>query len=238
MQPATRNLLRSRLALDYQVASRLRAPALKSVKAFASAEHVPRSREVTPDEGERGLATVYVVEYRFRMLAGPGDYVDGAVVRFDLLAHKGYPRTMPSVQVVSLPLPWSPHVARPSGVFCIGECWDERKGHMLLGDLIIHTMRVLNCDEQDRGAHYVGYSPAAIGYWRDVLKRQPVNPDLEYPLLPPDVAYGIEDPNATFTPLGGGFSPFEARRPSDEGGFVCLAPRTADNGFTPIGGCR
>ncbi|MDQ7814200.1 MAG: hypothetical protein RDU25_00115 [Patescibacteria group bacterium] len=157
-------------------------------------------------------------------------------MRFDLLAHGGYPRTEPRVQVVSQPLPWSPHVAQPAGVFCIGEIWKERQGHMLLGGLIIHTMRVLNCDEKDRGGGYVGYSPAAIGYWREVLKRQPVNPDLEYPLLPPDVAYGIEDPNSAFVPIGGGFEARGTAGPGNESGFVCLTPEAADNGFTPIGG--
>jgi hypothetical protein len=238
MQPATHKLLRSRLALDYQVASRLRAPALKSVKAFASAEHVLRRREVTPEEGERGLATVYLVEYDFRMLAGPGEYVDGALVRFDLLARGGFPRTEPSVQVVSQPLPWSPHVAQPAGVFCIGEIWSSSKGHMLLGALIIHTMRVLNCDEKDRGGGYVGYTPAAIRYWREVLKCRPVNADLEYPLLPPDAAYGIEDPNSAFVPIGGGFEALGVGGPGNDGGFMCLTPQAAERGFTPIGGSR
>lgn len=84
---------------------------------------------------------------------------------------------------------------------------------MLAAQLVVHVMRLLNWDEPDRGAHYLGWTPQATRYWRDVLHGRPISPDLEYPTLPADLTHAVEEsdsgfqmissaPSATHTQLG------------------------------------
>lgn len=86
---------------------------------------------------------------------------------------------------------------------------------MLAAQLLVHVMRLLNWDEPDRGAHYVGWTPAAARYWRDVLHARPISPDLEYPVLPAEITHGVE---------------------SEDSGFQAIASFTprADDGFTAL----
>lgn len=191
--------LRSRLAFDHRVATSLVSPALGPVTAYTSAD--AGGREVSPEEGAAGAATCFVVEYRFPVLAGAGKHTPVTRVRFDLLAGGNYPFSAPVPQVLSRPLPWSPHVHPANGFVCLGAGWARARGRMLLGELIVHVMRILNCDEPDRGPDYVGWNADAIRYWRTVLGRKPLHPDLAYPDLPAEVTHGVTDPATAFTPV-------------------------------------
>ncbi len=224
---------RSRLGFDYEVASRLPSPTLEALRAYASTEHADRKAEVSLEHGLVGEATVYVASYRFPILTGPDQYTDAATVRFDLLAGGNYPYSPPAVQVISRPLPWSPHVHPASGIVCIGDGWRDAKGRMLFAQLAIHVMRLLNFDEPPREASYDGFNAAAIHFWREKLGRKPLNPELQYPLLPLDVAYGIEDPNASFalSPVGCAFQPAVAAEGAQDFAFAAAA----DAGFKPVG---
>jgi len=224
---------RSRLGFDYEVARRLPSPVLESVRAYASTDQANRGSEVTPEQGLAGEATAYVVGYRFPILTGPDQYTDSAIVRFDLLAGGNYPYSPPAVQVISRPLPWSPHVHPASGIVCIGDGWRDARGHMLFAQLVVHVMHLLNCDEPDRSVLYSGFNAAAIRYWREKLGRKPLNPDLQYPLLPLDVAFGIQNPNASFaqSPVGCAFRPAVEAEGAQDFAFAIAA----DAGFKPLG---
>jgi len=54
---------------------------------------------------------------------------------------------------------------------------------MLLAQLVVHTMRFLNFDEDDQPG-YDGWNPAAIRYWRTEMGCRPAIADLKVPVLP------------------------------------------------------
>jgi hypothetical protein len=74
---------------------------------------------------------------------------------------------------------------------------------MLAAQLVVHVMRLFNCDEPDR-EHYGGWNPAAVQYWRTVLGTRPLNPDLRYPVLPAEVTHAVDDDSSAFRPAGEG----------------------------------
>lgn len=225
--------LRSRLAFDYRVMMGLRSPALGAVRAFASEADLRAGREVTTAQGERGGAVLYLVEYRFPILTGPGQTVEGATARFNLLAGPNYPYSRPTVEVVSRPLPWSPHVLPGPGTVCLGEGWVLARGRMLAGQLVGHVMHLLNFDEPDRGPGYHGFSTEAIKYWREVLGGRPLHPDLPYPLLPSAITHGVAEAEAEFRAVSG-----DGLSTLSEPTFVALgfASRDEPDGFVPLGG--
>ncbi len=175
----------ARRALDYRATVPMRSPILASVRAFASGSKTP----VTPEDGERGRAMVYLVEYALKFLTGPGTYANRVTVRIDLALSTDYPITPPEATVVSTPKPWSPHVLATTGSICIGEIWKEANGKMLVAHLVPHIARVLNCDETDRGAGYIGWNAEAVSYWRSVMKKAPVTSGLIYPVPPTDITH-------------------------------------------------
>jgi hypothetical protein len=71
---------------------------------------------------------------------------------------------------------------------------------MLAAQLVTHVMRLLNCDEPDRGSEYGGWNPAAAHHWRTVLRKRPLNPDLRYPVLPADITHAVDDEKSGFRP--------------------------------------
>ncbi|MBI5536586.1 MAG: hypothetical protein HY898_27950 [Deltaproteobacteria bacterium] len=191
--------LRSRLGFDFRVIQALTSPALGPIRAYASAAELARKREVSVEAGEAGQAALYVVEYRFPILVAAGKRTDSASARFDLLAGGDYPYSAPAVQITSKPLPWSSHVYSPTGTVCLGDGWSNARGRMLAAQLIVHVMKLLNFDEPEPG--HSGWNAAAVTHWRDVMKRQKLNPDLAYPILPVSITHGITDPNAGFAPV-------------------------------------
>lgn len=196
--------LRDRLAFDYKVARELTSPALDYVRAFKSAPEMAAGREASREEGEAGLATHFIARFSFPFLVGPGKHAQGLTVAFDLLVGKNYPFTPPFAQVVSRPIPWSPHFQSGTGIVCLGEGWSRARGRMLFGELVVHVMRLANCDEPDSDPSYVGWNREAIAYWRTVLGRQPVNPDLVYPSLPTQITHGVADTATSFAPASEG----------------------------------
>jgi len=225
LTPAERN---HRLALDYRTTVRLASPALGSVRAFGSEAEFRAGREVTPEEGEAGRAVFYLVAYTFPILVGPGPTTDRALARFDLTAGGNYPFSTPQVAIVTRPLPWSPHVHGASGMVCLGEGWGRARGRMLAAQLVVHVMRLLNCDEPDRDPSYGGWNAEAVRYWRTTMRCRPLNADLPYPVLPAEITHGAADTEGAFQALGApggfrgidtGFRPLGDRAPADAGGF-------------------
>jgi hypothetical protein len=232
LTPAERS---DRLALDYRTTVRLASPALASIRAFGSEAELKVGREVTPVEAEAGRAAIYVVEYTFPILVGPGPTTDRAVARFDLLAGGNYPFSDPSAAILSRPLPWSPHVQSANGVVCIGDGWRTARGRMLAAQLVVHVMRLLNCDEPDREPWYTGWNAAAVRYWRTTMGCRPQNPDLQYPALPAEITHGARGADAVFQACGeaGGVR-------ATNMGFRPLGESAPDqsSGFRPLGGAR
>jgi hypothetical protein len=192
---------RSRLAFDFQVVQGLRSDHLGPINPFVSEQTLRAGSVATPVEGAAGLVRLYLVEYRFPVLVGEGKTTPTVKAKFDLLAGANYPYSRPSVTCIGAPLPWSPHVQPGSGSVCLGEGWELAQGHMLAGQLIVHVMRLLNCDEPDREHGYGGWNPPAVRYWRTVLKTRPLNPDLRYPILPADITHAVDEPSSAFRPV-------------------------------------
>lgn len=175
----------ARRRLDYRAMAALTSPTLASVTALDAG-----GKALTREEGERGRATVFIVEYAMKFLTGPGTTGDRVKVRFDLSLSKDYPLTPPDVRVISQPLPWSPHVLATVGSVCIGEIWSNARGAMLVAHLVGHVAKaVLNCDEPDRGAWYGGWNAEAVKYWRDTMNRQPLVAGVHYPTPPAEVTH-------------------------------------------------
>lgn len=221
--------LRHRLALDYRVMMALTSPVLSGVRPFVSQEDFATTgRNATAEEGEAGRVVLYAASLAFPVLTGPGELFPGPTqVRFDLRAARNYPFDAPVVTVVSRPLPWSPHVQPVTGLVCQGEIWGLGHGRMLLGQLLIHVMRVLNCDEPDRGHLYAGWNGDAASYWRTTMGCRPLTPDLSYPALPTGITHGRETPSV-----------FRAVAPVSNGGaslFRALGP-VAPGLFRPVEG--
>lgn len=215
-----RTQLRSRLAADHAVVTRMRAPTLGEIRTYESAEALAARRTIAPEAASAGKATLYLVDFTFPMLAANGGTLSKATARFDLLAGGNYPFSAPVVQFLA-PYPWCLHVQPASGTVCLGNGWEESRGRMLLGQLIVHVMRLANFDEPDRGLTHDAYDPRALRYWRETLKTGPLNPNLIYPALPSEITHGNRPPENS-TPL-----------------FTSARPRPADTPlFAPAGASR
>lgn len=182
--------LRTRLALDARVISRLRSPHLGAIRGFVSPTQLERRAPATEAELAGGRATYWTVEYRLPMLAGPGRALTSATAVFNLLAGGEYPTTPPAVTFVSRPFPWCGHVMASNGSVCLGEGWLRAQGQILLAHLVVHVMRLVNFDEP-RAAD--GNNWEALRYGREVLHERPLHPDLTYPALPADILHGVGD---------------------------------------------
>jgi hypothetical protein len=148
-----------------------------------------------PAERRAGHARVYVVTYNFATLERGGRLRSGARVRFDLTGGE-YPFRPPTVQAADW-APWLPHVHGASGMFCIGPSWERRRGAYLIGDLILHTARILNAQEPStRDA----YDPETIAFIAVRFGGGPIDRGLLLPVVPTEVAHGtIEVPRGAFT---------------------------------------
>lgn len=183
--------LRDRLALDYRVMRGLESPHIGSVRAF----HGTARRELSHEEGLRGMADRYVVELEMPIHRAPGNLVERATLLLSLRTGGNYPFHAPFAQIVSRPVPFSPHVHPGSGSVCIGPGWSRARGRMLAAQLVIHVMRVLNFDEP---ATNDGFSRDAFHYATVTLGGRPFTPSLRYPTLPVETAYGVAEKVGTF----------------------------------------
>ncbi len=192
----------SRRGLDYRLASSMEGNGVVQISAHENPSALARELPIDPEVGEMGGASCFLAEYRFPILKGASKTMGRARVVFNICG-EAYPFTPPTVQVVSKPLPWSPHVHPGSGTVCIGQGWVNGRGRMLLVELIVHVARILNCDEPDRGPAYAGWNAQAVTYWRNVMNCAPLNPDLRYPVLPVEITHGVlPDERATmFSPI-------------------------------------
>ncbi|MEO5927528.1 MAG: hypothetical protein ABIO72_02380 [Patescibacteria group bacterium] len=156
----------------------------------ASPDDAIRGRFLSDDRAAAGEARAYVARFSYRMLNRSKAPLDEVGVLFDLMSGGNYPESTPSAQVVSRPLPFSPHVGA-SGAVCLGESWRLSQGQQLLGELVVHVARLLNLDEPNP-ASLDGFDPDALSYWRTVLHGRPLNPGLRLPEVPVDLVYGLE----------------------------------------------
>jgi hypothetical protein len=207
--------LNSRLRFDWNIAQKMKSP-LVSVQAFKNMTVLRRRKHLIMNQEQAHLASAYLVEYRIRSLVGEGKFHDRFEVSIDVLGGENYPYSPPACCVTSRPVPWSPHFLSANGAICLGDLWSQARGAMTLGHLIVHIAKLLNFDEPDREPSYGGWNPAAVTYWRKVMKRMPVTKALAYPTLPAEVTHAIEIPRkplfqptsvAGFTPTNPQFRP-------------------------------
>lgn len=215
--------LRSRLALDYRAMHSLRGATLGRIEAFVSPLDLERRREATDAEGLDGLATVYRVEFRFRMLLTPDRELQQARAIFETSPH-GYPFVAPRVAFASDAIPFSPHIQRGSGMVCLGEAWTRARGNWLLPHLVIHVMKLANFDEP---CTRDGFDRNAVNYARYTLEGRPLNPDLDYPVVDERITHSgsvpAADPPAPVFRRSSGFAPRSvAAAPVEQ---VVFAPR-------------
>lgn len=181
-----------RLRFDYLVAMDMRCP-IMSITAYRTDDDLGKRSNPVVSEEDGHLATHYLVDYRINTLIAAGTYHDKFSIKFDLLANGNYPYSRPGCYVVLSKMPWTPHFRKNLPVCIDREMWENYQGKMLLGSLMVHVAKLLNFDEIPRSETYGGYNPEAADYWREHLNRQPINPNLVYPPLPPWVS-SIPDP--------------------------------------------
>jgi hypothetical protein len=225
--------LRSRLAFDYDTVTRLRSRHLGPIEPFVSERAFARDATATPAEGAAGLVRLYRIHYRFPLLIGEGLTKPGSAAKFDLLAGGNYPFTAPTVTCLASPLPWSPHVNPYSGLVCLGGAWGAAGGRMLAAQLVVHVMRILNCDEPTPSADYGGWNLRAARYSREVLKARPLNSELDYPVLDAELTHGLAEEGSLFRALFAEVAAATFAPVASTDGFG-EAP-DGDSGFAPVG---
>lgn len=171
-----------RLRLDYKVTSQMQSP-IMDVAGYRSIEDLRAQRNPITAVEEGHLAKHYLAHYNIKTLVGPDRYSSKTSVHFDLLAKGNYPLSEPNCWVISDKMPWTPHFTEGRTI-CIGDIWEKWQGRMLFGQLLVHVAKLLNFDEIPLSENYGGYNPDAVAYWRAKLNRQPLTPDLIYPVLP------------------------------------------------------
>ncbi len=136
------------------------ARALFDFEAYRTSADLESSSDPVARTADAGEASKYRMTLRVPTLIGPGEFRPETVFGVDLDV-RDYPLAEPLTWIISDPVPWSPHFQKGSPI-CIGaEFWTARKGHVTLGDLVIHVARLLNWDEKGRGGGYVGWNPEA-----------------------------------------------------------------------------
>jgi hypothetical protein len=141
------------------------------------------------------------------------------VVHVAPLANGDYPRSAPTAWVVSDVVPWTPHFAANVPV-CHGDhMWAPNR--TLLVDYIIHIGKLLNFDEPPPIPSYHGYNGAAVAYWRDTMKFEPLDPGLRFPSIRAEDArrVGVFRPGRVGPPSGDRFRPASPSTPQLSGRF-------------------
>lgn len=212
MRRLTPEELKSRLRLDFQVFQRMQGTIFTG-EAYRSKVDLDGRRNPITSVDQGHLATKYRVDFHVKTLIGPGRFANLTTIGVDLEVGN-YPNAEPATWVITKPVPYSPHFKEGYPV-CLGETWERSKGWMLLGQLLVHTAKLLNWDEIGRGGGYAGWNRAAIDHHQQVYHGRPITPDLVYPMVPPEF-YGIAPSHGqpspggrpSFTPLGTTASPY------------------------------
>lgn len=174
--------LASRRQFDFSVLTDMRCGVFDFTAYATVADLTMRRRAITRvDDATR--ASKYHFVLRIPTLIGPGRFAAETEigVSTDVV---DYPINEPNTWIVSKDAPWSPHF-RGGLPVCIGrEAWRDHAGHVTLGHLVLHLVRLLNWDEKGRGPGYVGWNGAAIEYHRKHHGGRPLNPSISYPALP------------------------------------------------------
>nr|WP_062337224.1 hypothetical protein [Herbidospora sakaeratensis] len=179
MKPAE---LVERRRFDHRVVSGMSGD-LFDFAAYRTSADLQASRDPVVTTEDAGEASKYRMTLRVPTLIAAGEFRAETVFGVDLDV-RDYPLAEPLTWVISDPVPWSPHFQKGSPI-CIGaEFWTARKGHVTLGDLVVHVARLLNWDEKGRGGGYVGWNGEAIKYHAAHYRGRPLNPGLRYPALP------------------------------------------------------
>jgi hypothetical protein len=186
--------------------------------------------------GDLNPPTDYRVTYEFDTLRARGVRHGPTVVHVAPLANGDYPRSSPTAWVISDVVPWTPHFAANVPI-CHGDhLWTPNR--TLLVDYIIHIGKLLNFDEPPPIPSYHGYNGAAVAYWRDAMKFEPLNPDLRFPSIRAEDArrVGVFRPGKAAAPATDRFRPAGPAAPQANGRFRGAAsPAPARKRFSPAG---
>jgi hypothetical protein len=197
--------LADRLSFDYRILNDMRCSTF-DFEAYRTSWDLDERVNAVPPDG--AISTVR--KYRFILRIPTLVSAD----TFELVTEIGvdvdvadYPERQPNTYLLSRHVPWSPHF-RSGYPVCIGsEFWDDRKGHIVLGELVIHLQRLLNWDEKGRGPGYAGWNADAIRHHREVLHGRPLHDDVVYAQLPgwlggaePDLLFDVRERT---TPVSG-----------------------------------
>jgi hypothetical protein len=190
MSQLTLEDLRSRLALDYRAMRSLRGSTIGRIEAFVSPLDLVSGREATEAQGLAGLATAYRVEFRFPMRRSAREGLHRARAVFQVTSH-AYPFAEPFVGFERDAIPFAPHIAPSTGHVCTGDAWLLAQGHWLLANFVIHVMKLANYDEPRTKDTF---SQEAFDYAHGVLHGEPLNPDLDYPVIDEQVTHSGAPP--------------------------------------------
>lgn len=182
--PLTPELRLERLRTDQLLLAALDAADCPvSVTGHRTAEDVRRNRDPVR-VGDRNPPTHYRIVYDFDTLSAPGRRHRPTVIHVAPLVSGAYPATPPGAWVVSDVVPWTPHF--DGGVpVCHGDhVWIPNRTQLV--DYVVHLGKLLNFDEPPPPAGYHGYNSAAIAYWRDTLRLQPLDPGVRFPDIRPE----------------------------------------------------
>jgi hypothetical protein len=174
--------LADRLRFDYRILADMRCATFDFQAHRTSWDLENRANPITPDE-DTANARKYRFILRVPTLVAPGAYAAVTEIGVDTDV-VDYPDRAPNAFVLSNHVPWSPHFHH-TGTVCIGqEFWENRAGHVVLGDLVVHLQRALNWDEKGRGSGYSGWNEDAIQYHGDALDNNPLDTSVVYAVPP------------------------------------------------------
>lgn len=174
--------LANRLRFDHRILTDMRCPTF-AFESYRTSWDLDRRSGAIDAGGETGEARKYRFILRVPTLISPTEWAPETEIGVDVDVND-YPGRPPNTFVLSPHIPWSPHFKRGSPV-CIGpEFWEGRRGHVVLGDLVIHLQRLLNWDEKGRGPGYQGWNRDAIRHHNSVLGGRPLDDSVVYARLP------------------------------------------------------
>lgn len=193
--------LTSRRRFDWRVVTKM-VMGRYAFTAHRTAQDAQAGAAAITHEQDARCALHYRARFAVPTLIGPNAYSKCTVIHVDV-SDPAYPFAPPVGWVVEnheSQMPWSPHFTANTPV-CDGTIW-QPDGSLLLGHFLIHIAKLLNWDEKI-APQYGGWNPDAIAWWKTHLNR-PLTPELQYPVIPTDVAYGVEKPGGfrAFKPAG------------------------------------
>jgi hypothetical protein len=173
--------LQARRNLDLRVLSDMRGDVF-DFEAYATITDLEQRRRRVRD-----LHAINASKYRFIFniltFTGPDSFSSHTEVGVDTDV-PDYPYQAPRTWLLSKPLPWSPSFMEGAPVYIGRGLWSVRGEHNTLGHLALHICYLLNWDQRSLSAGYADWNAAAINHHEDVYGSRPINPDLNYPILP------------------------------------------------------